>query len=124
MTVAVVFSLPPKSLHPNARGHWKWVARDRHRYSDSCIARTLNALAGNRPRWKYAACQLRYYRTSKRRMDPDKLLSWAATAIDALQEAGLIENDKWLTHLPVEQVLGVPVQDERLEIEITPEREP
>lgn len=114
----VYVALPPAVLHPNARFSWRKKIGPRKKYRQSCGLRAYGASGGLRPRWKRATCHLCYYRASKRPMDRDNLLAWAKSAIDALQDAGIIENDKGLTFLPVEERLGVDPTAEELRIEI------
>lgn len=103
-TITITLPLPPKATHPNARPHWaaKAAAVKKQRWEAGIAA--LAALAGRPPpRWKAAKCQATFY--VAKLGDADGRLASLKGAIDSLQDAGIIENDAGLVHLPVQQVV-------------------
>lgn len=100
--------VPPKSLHPNARAPWQARARDRKQYrqlaGDMAAAQMLEAI-GTRPNLRQAVIGLHYVLPWPRNgqlqtHDPDNLIAWGKTAIDALQDAGLLADDREVVYTP------------------------
>jgi len=110
----LIIDLPPREAHPNARKTWQARARTVARYRKSA-GELVFAFAfeqfGRRPRFARAIIGLRF-RFPKPRFgraqfhDPDNLLAWAKSAIDALTDGGLLADDRSIVYLPPEQELS------------------
>ena len=73
---------------------------------------------GRRTNWTEAVVKLRFIlgkpKTGRRQEhDPDNLIAWAKVAMDAMQDGGVLADDRKITYLPPEQFLG---EHDRLEI--------
>lgn len=107
----VLLPIPPKVLHPNARSPWQGKLRERksHRQlsGDSAAAQVLERY-GTRPRFERAVIRLHYVlpwpkNGQRQPHDPDNLIAWAKTAIDALQDAGILADDRQVIYMPPSQ---------------------
>lgn len=109
--------LPPAALHPNARQPWavRAAARSRYRKASGELAFGWALLNfGNRPRFRSAILELTFEiprptRGRAQRHDPDNLIAWAKTAIDAMTDGGILADDRDVVYLPPVQVLGTDV---------------
>lgn len=108
--------LPPKSLHPNARAHWRVKAKDKTTYcldATFLVKQYVRKNFGRPPMFKEVVIALTYVFEKKphsKKHDPDNLISWAKTPIDCLTAGGLLEDDRDVIYLPPKQVLKVGVQ--------------
>jgi hypothetical protein len=111
----VVLSLPPRCLLPNSKVHWgtKKRARKRSRCAAYCYA-----LAVRPPKpWAKARETSRFYFRDRRWWpDPDGCLGWLKSAFDGIADAGVVGNDKNLSHREVERY--VDRENPRVEITI------
>lgn len=114
----IVLQLPPKGLWPNDRVCWQALARARAEYRHDAHIGALEALGRRKePAWPRATIQATFfYRSRRSRRDPDNCLAALKSAFDALQDAGVLATDRYLTHLPVLQ--QVDPAHPRVEIEI------
>lgn len=91
---------PPDALTPNARVHRFARARAVSAYrleAGWSATATLRALRIERPQWKRARVNVLAYLGPRRRMpDPDNLLASLKAAIDGLQDAGIVADDRGL----------------------------
>lgn len=103
--------LPPRSIHPNGRVYWIAKAKDIRRYrqqaAEMAATQTLDQY-GRRPELGQAVIRLRYHfltpaRGGLKPNDPDNLISWAKAAVDALQDARVLLDDRQILYLPPEQ---------------------
>lgn len=127
--IKIVLGLPPKTLHPNARVGWQGRMRDRVQYRKSS-AELAWGYRSELPQGPLTRAQVRLRFVHPRPLrgqqphDPDNLIAWAKTAIDSLQDAGILTDDRHLTYLPPEQA-WLPTDDitdpPRLEITLYPE---
>ncbi len=98
MEYFVVFlPLPPAALFPNDKSHW--TVKQRHirlaRWRANVEAR--KALGNNpAPYWRKAALVVRFSFPGACRHDPSNLMRSLKAYEDALQDAGIIVNDKGL----------------------------
>lgn len=122
---AVILDIPPRILHPNARGNWQAKHRERSGYrklSGQLVWAFVKEHFNGDPRWDEATVQLHFFfgkpkkggRNQKH--DPDNLIAWAKPAIDALTDGGLISDDRELIYLPPRQT---PDHDHPAALEIT-----
>ena len=117
--------LPPQALHPNARTTWqpKMRAKKKHRDAVGELAwGYIQDRYRHKPHFRQVAIRLRFIlaaptRGGKTPHDPDNLIAWAKTTIDALTDAGLLADDREVIHLPPGQTWAdLP----RLEIAVYP----
>lgn len=113
----LTFSIPPKSLAPNARVHYmtKASAIKKHRAAVALVARIEVHNAG----WKTAErarVRATFYFSTKRRRDADNLLASLKAAFDGLRDAGVINDDAGLEHQPVQ--VAIDKQNPRVELEV------
>lgn len=97
--IAITIPIPNRVLSPNARAHWRVVAKAKAalRMEACCAAR--NALdACYRPMWKSARVRVTWYTKTKRRPDEDNARSSLKAAFDGLEDAYIIANDRGLSH--------------------------
>lgn len=102
--LTVTLLIPPQELRPNSRCHWAAKARAVKRYRASSHWRAIAAGVPRKP-WRAATVQAEFRYATKRRRDGDNLLACLKPALDSLADAGVIEDDAWLTHLPVSVAL-------------------
>jgi len=125
----LVFDIPPRDLHPNARpANWRvrHGARSRYRNTMGQVAALLVLeQCGARPRWTAATIRLVFYfpkpkRGGFKKHDPDNLIAWSKTAIDALTDGGVLADDRDVIYLPPEQNVLPADSPGRLEITVEP----
>ncbi len=99
--VTLTLPVPSPMLSPNARPHYMAKAKvtKQHRQAAALVA--MGALNRNEPRWKRASVQLAWTFPDKRKRDQDNLLARCKAYFDGLRDAGLIDDDSGLTHLPM-----------------------
>jgi len=120
MTVLIVLPLPGKYLWPNSptcpQAKRREVAEYRGRARDHVLR--LMGYAQRLQGWAAATAQATFYFRTKRMRDPDNCLAALKPVWDGLQEAGLLVNDKDMTHLPV--IRRVDRDNPRVEIRVWP----
>ena len=105
-SLTVSMQQPPRVIHPNGRTRkhkWRWrVVRDfRALVHSLAYCQIQEHFRGQPPMWPAATAQVTiYYGRGQRRQDDDNLIAWLKPAFDGLQDAGVIANDRHLTHLP------------------------
>ena len=111
-SLTIILPLPPKACHPNARPHRmaKAAAIKKARWDAGMAAR---AALGRKdpPRWAAATCQATFY--VAQHGDEDGRTASMKPYYDGLQDAGIVANDRGLTHLPPVQVLDPKRNGER-----------
>lgn len=97
---------PPRALHPNERKSWRARIKPKKDYRSSAaeLAAVVRIEHGCKP-LQQATLRLDFYHPRNRKHDPDNLIAWAKTAIDALQDARLLANDRDVVYLPPRQLL-------------------
>jgi hypothetical protein len=104
--------LPPKVLHPNASATWvaRLAQRKRYRKAAGELAwvQMQEQRAAGRPQLDRAVIGLEYRlprpaRGGLQTHDPDNLIAWAKTAIDAMQDAGILADDRHVFYSPPQQ---------------------
>lgn len=119
-TYTITLPLPHKHLSPNARPHWRAKAMAVKVYRSLTGLTATGILTGQanlRPMWKAATVQGRAFFKDARRRDKDNILASLKAAFDGLKDAGLIEDDSGLTHLPMEVL--VDKKNPRIELVVT-----
>jgi crossover junction endodeoxyribonuclease RusA len=106
MTVTIYLPLPPESLKPNARVHWRTKAKATKFYRETA---RWAAHAPHPAAWKSAEIQAHFRFKQDRRRDRDNLLASLKAAFDGLVDARLLADDSGLTHLPVTFEKSEPV---------------
>ena len=111
--ITITLPLPPKVLHPNGRTRkYRYKAAATKAYRFDCGLAVVDAM--NRARltdcpWKCVMREARFFfRTvnPSHFHDPSNLNAWIKAADDALQDAGLIVDDRHLTPLPPVAIYG------------------
>ena len=104
-SVTVTLPLPPKSLSPNARCHWRQKARDVADARSRALYGTIIASGMSRLRWKRSTLQATFYHAQRRRRDDDNLIASLKAYRDGLVDAGLLDDDCGVTTLPVVKLI-------------------
>ena len=106
--LSISLPLPPRVLHPNYRGHWQQVAREKRAYREVVWGIAYDAA----PATPFTRCevQLTFTYPNLRRRDPDNCLAWAKSALDSLVTAGVFSDDNAdvVTYRPVRIEKGAP----------------
>ena len=114
-TITISLSIPPPELSPNGRYHWAAKSRQVKKYRAQaqllCRAQTYE-----KPRWKQATVSVVWYHPDRRRRDRDNLQASLKAAFDGIADAGIVDNDSGLIHLPA--ALEIDRQNPRVEITI------
>lgn len=123
MRIVITLPLPPATLSPNSRKHWRVKAKAVQHYRLLAKLEAINAmLRANTPRngltfkWPAATVRCLFYHRDARRRDSDNLLASMKSAFDGIADSGVIENDSGLTHMPV--MKAKDGKNPRVEIEI------
>jgi Holliday junction resolvase RusA-like endonuclease len=120
--VTIILPIPHKHLSPNASRNLHWATKrnavEKAR-GDAKIAATdmLNRLGYPLPpRWKRATCKMRFFFRTRARHDPDNTIGLTKAYRDGFTDAGVWEDDQFVTILPPE--LGHDKANPRVEIEV------
>ena len=113
--IKITLRLPDPCLSPNARVNWrvKHGATKKYRRSAFLLA---TEQAGACPGLIRATQQATFYYPTKRRRDGDNLLSMLKPVWDGLVDAGVLDDDAGLIHMPVK--VEIDKENPRVEIEI------
>jgi Holliday junction resolvase RusA-like endonuclease len=118
--------LPPSEAHPNARSHRqvkaKAIAKYRTTAGEHAAIQMMQAKVPKKPQWSEAMVLLEFWRARKNQTlsDPDNLIAWSKSAIDALQDAGVLRDDRRLHYLPPQELVGVGTKKAQLFVYIAP----
>jgi Holliday junction resolvase RusA-like endonuclease len=114
--LTVTVGLPARTLSANARVHWavRMKATKRARVESWAATQVAMHEAGEKGGWKEATCQVHWYARDARRRDKDNCLSSLKATFDGMVDAGLLEDDSALTHLPL--VILVDAKNPRVEL--------
>lgn len=101
--IVIVLDLPPKELSPNSRVFWRVKRLAVKSYREHAKIESMVAA------YRYGMCdplrevkiQSAFYRRRNVPMDGDNALAMLKPAFDGLQDAGIVTNDRQITHLPV-----------------------
>ena len=118
----LTLSIPPKELNPNSRSHFMAKSRKVKAYRHEAkieALRWIRSGMGSKPTlWTEAAVQVLYFAPDARSRDKDNLLAALKPAFDGLADAGLVVNDRGLTHLPL--LIEVDKAKPRVELLVVP----
>lgn len=98
LTIAI--PIPPPSLDPNGLPRTRMGALGRERakkkYRGDCLASSLSAMGGrDAPLWRRAKVDVVWYRPKGgQQRDPQNIIAHLKHAIDGIQDAGVVVNDK------------------------------
>ena len=95
--------LPPTELDPNKRSHWAKKANAKKKYREACALTMLadrpkidiKPVRGQLP-LEEAGIYIRWNSNSNKPKDPDNIIAHCKTAIDALQDANILKNDRFI----------------------------
>lgn len=95
--------LPPKACSPNWRGHWAQRYKATKSFRDAVCICALENSHLTRPLYDKAELSITIViRDCRGYKDPDNALACLKPAIDGLQDAGIIQNDRNLKiRLPI-----------------------
>ncbi len=114
--LTVTVGIPARSLHANSRVHWaiRAKATKKARVESWAAAQIAMHEAGEQGGWKEATCAVHWYASTNRKRDKDNCLAALKATFDGLVDAGLLEDDSALTHLPM--VIMVDAKNPRVEL--------
>ena len=115
-SITIKLPLPPKELSPNARCHWGKKAKAVKQYRKLASFEAFIESSNLKQRWKDARSYVTAYFKDKRRRDRDNLLASLKSAFDGIVDAGVLDDDSGLIHMPID--MCVDKHDPRVEITI------
>ena len=115
--IVITLPLPSRTLNPNGRKHWAVKARAVKEYRLAACNAATEAANWNRPLWEKAAVQATFYFRDKRKRDESNFNAALKSAIDGLQDAGIVVDDSGITLLPA--VLKADKENPRVVIHVT-----
>ena len=106
--VCVSLPIPPASLSPNGRAHWQQVARDKAAYRKQAWAELLDVLPDGMATWLGPVHLHAVWQVPNRRWLPDldNATARLQPVINAGADAGLYLDDKQISGITVERVVG------------------
>lgn len=113
--ITIILPLPRRILSPNGRAHFHPKAKAVKAYRTLAMAAARNATPGPSPRWERARALTRFFFSDRLRRDGDNLLASLKPAFDGIVDAGVLADDRGLSHEPV----GVYVDRANPRVEIT-----
>jgi Holliday junction resolvase RusA-like endonuclease len=97
----ITVAMPPYELSPNARCHWRVLAKQKKIHKWSSIVRARDAIAYARG-LPYASATIKYEAFYPAKpWDDDNLIAAMKYARDAFATVGIVPNDNVFTTLPV-----------------------
>jgi hypothetical protein len=94
-SLSITVPFPPRCLWPNSRGQHRFKTDVRRAFKDECFVAAHAAKAGRGPfPWPAAIMGARFYQPDARSRDRDNANGSLKYAIDAIVNAGLLENDR------------------------------
>ena len=100
----LVLGLPPKELNPNSRPHFRKKAEKTKGYrlhaAENGKIGMREILSKSMP-WRYVSIRATYFHKTWRFLDRDNILASLKSAFDGMVDAGILTDDKDVTHLPV-----------------------
>lgn len=107
MKLEIELELPDKKLSPNTKpgSHGSRMAQMREvkKYRTAAkLAFMVKFSSGFKPRWKTATVAIQWCHRTHMRPDRDNAVAWLKSGFDGLADAGLFDNDRGVTYLPVE----------------------
>ena len=115
-SLEITIPLPPRATHPNARPHWRTLAKAKKQQRGDAFLSAKDAIGRSAaPRFVRATILATFYKpgTQAKTMDSDGMVAWLKATADGLQDAQVIVNDSGLTWLPPKELLGAAAGGER-----------
>jgi crossover junction endodeoxyribonuclease RusA len=107
-SISVSLSLPPATLSPNARPHWRAKAKAVRECRQTTYLSALVALARRPPpRWTFCRVEYQFQFADHRHRDLDNLIAAAKPVLDGLVDAGVLSDDS-RADLECGRVYGAP----------------
>lgn len=102
--LTITLGIPPKSLSPNARTYWAAKSKSTARYRLEAKLVTINEMNRNNITEPFQRLTITpvFYHTVNRRRDGDNSVASLKAAFDGIADAGLVSNDSFIRHKPVE----------------------
>ena len=104
MTYTITLPIPHRCLSPNhtvgSRGGRMQKANETKKYRELCKTETTIELRGERPLWKEAEIRVTWFSKTAHKIDRDNMIGYLKSAFDGLTDAGLLDDDRDVTHLP------------------------
>lgn len=125
MTITITIPLPPRTLSPNGRSHWRTKASAVKKYrADAKLAaiHAMNEIGINPPQWDRATAEITVYKRTAHKGDSDNTTASLKAAFDGIADAGVIANDSGLVPMP--PTVLKDAKNPRVEIKVTPCTEP
>lgn len=115
--ITVTLPLPPNELKPNARPHHMAKANKVKKYRLTAQLQALHA-GGSGRFWTTASIKIDYYHRTAAFMDRDNIIATMKAAIDGLTDAGVLDDDRDVTYLPVGRFKDA--KEPRVELTVKP----
>jgi len=99
--LAIELPLPPKELSPNARTYF--IKKNKFTQQYRCIAKVAANYAKGRgfKAWRKAETEIQWFTKTKKQPDPDNALATLKAGFDGIADAGIVTNDRGLSHRPI-----------------------
>lgn len=107
MTLTLDLTLPDRKLSPNTKPGSKGSRMAQMRAvkdyrTKAKLAFMVAFSSGFKPRWKTATVAILWCHRTHMRPDRDNAVAWLKSGFDGLADAGLFDNDRGVTYLPVQ----------------------
>jgi crossover junction endodeoxyribonuclease RusA len=96
---------PLKELSPNARGHWRTLAKAKKYYREAC-ATTARTQGLRKSPTEALHIDLVFYPPSRRRYDLDNLLASMKSGLDGLADVMQVDDTHWSISLSKVKDIG------------------
>lgn len=120
--ISLTLPIPNRALSPNARPHWRVVAKAKKAAKALTAALAREAMTGPAPRWKRAWIDVTWYTKTPQRPDEDNARASLKAHYDGLQDAEVIENDRELKTRT--STFGVDCENPRVILTVVERLEP
>lgn len=117
-TLTITVGLPHKALSPNARAHWRTVAKHKKAARFEALSLSLLTVNGTEA-WTHARTSIKWYTKTIRHPDPDNALASLKAHFDGIRQSGLLADDNNLSHDAIK--FAKDAKNPRVEITITKE---
>ena len=122
-SLEITIPLPPQATRANKRqAHWSQKSRAVKKQRQDAGFAALHALqqAGRKaPNWKHVSILATFHRPQGRPADAGNLIHWLKASEDGLQDAKIIQNDRYVTWLPPKEILGKAAAEPKVVLVIT-----
>lgn len=94
--IAFQLPWPPSTLSPNRRLHWARVAKEKHRYRETCETATREQIGTATRMGQRLILELEFAPPSRRRFDVDGVLSRMKSGLDGACDALGIDDNRFV----------------------------